>query len=245
MPPDPSSLEHSHAPHAIRARLAQSPTPSYVRDWVYGGIDGAVTTLAVVAGVVGADLSPRVVIVLGLANLVADGFSMAASNYSGTKTEVDDWRRLREIEARHIEAAPQGEREEIRQIYAAKGFEGRDLEHAVGVITADKARWVDTMLSEEYGLPPVLRSPFRSALSTFAAFVLSGSVPLLAFVLELPAAFALSAVLTAGVFFAIGALKARWSTAPWWRSGLETFVIGLGAAGLAFAVGYGLRLSVL
>jgi VIT1/CCC1 family predicted Fe2+/Mn2+ transporter len=228
-------------PDAIRTRLARPPGIGYVRDWVYGGIDGAVTTLAVVAGVVGAELSPRVVLVLGLANLVADGFSMAASNYSGTKAEVDDYRRLRAIEKRHIAMAPEGERAEVREIYAAKGFEGRDLERAVRVITAEDDRWIDTMLSEEYGLPQVLRSPLRSALSTFAAFVVCGTVPLLAFLVGLPAPFEASMLLTALVFFGIGALKARWSTARWWRSGAETLAIGLAAAGLAFTVGYGLR----
>jgi VIT1/CCC1 family predicted Fe2+/Mn2+ transporter len=234
-------MEHAHTPEVIRERLRQRPGAGYVRDWVYGGIDGAVTTLAIVAGVVGADLSSRVVLVLGLANLLADGFSMAASNYSGTKAEVDDYDRLRRVEQRHIATDPEGERAEVREIYSAKGFEGRDLERAVGVITADDDRWVETMLSEEYGLAPVLRSPLKSACSTFAAFVLCGSVPLLAFLLGLPAALEAAVVLTGLVFFAIGAAKARWSARVWWRSGVETLAVGLVAAGVAFAVGYGLR----
>ena len=89
-------LEHDHSPQAIRARLAKGTRPNYLRDWVYGGIDGAVTTFAIVAGVAGAQLSTKIVVILGMANLLADGFSMAASNYSGTKTEVDDLERLRE-----------------------------------------------------------------------------------------------------------------------------------------------------
>jgi len=89
------ALEHEHTREAIRRRLQQGASPSYLRDWVYGGIDGAVTTFAVIAGVAGASLSAKIVVILGLANMVADGFSMAASNYSGTKTEVDDADRLR------------------------------------------------------------------------------------------------------------------------------------------------------
>jgi VIT1/CCC1 family predicted Fe2+/Mn2+ transporter len=239
--PKSAGLEHAHTVRAIRARLASRPGPGYVRDWVYGGIDGAVTTLAVVAGVIGAELSPGVVLILGFANLLADGFSMAASNYSGTKAEVDDYRRLEAIERQHIAVSPEGERAEVREIYAAKGFEGRDLERAVRVITADEGRWVDTMLSEEYGLPAVARSPIKSALSTFVAFGLCGAVPLAPFIMGLPATFETSTLLTALVFFGIGAVKARWSTAPWWRSGLETLAIGLAAAGLAFVAGYGLR----
>ncbi len=90
----------------------------------YGRIDGAVTTFAVVSGVAGARLSPWIILVLGFANLFADGFSMAAGNFLGTKAEQEDWRRLEAIENRHIDLAPEGEREEVRQIYRLKGFEG-------------------------------------------------------------------------------------------------------------------------
>lgn len=237
-------MEHGHSREAIARRLAQAPAVSYLRDWVYGGIDGAVTTFAIVAGVVGADLSHGVVLILGVANVVADGFSMAASNYSGTKTEQEEHERLRAIEERHIEAVPDGEREEIRQIFRGKGFAGADLERAVDVITADTRRWVDTMLSEEYGLPKAVRSPLKAALSTFAAFMLCGSVPLLPFVVKAPAAFVLSIVTTGLVFFLIGSGKSRWSLVSWWRSGCETLAIGMGAATLAYLIGYGLRVLV-
>lgn len=115
-------LEHSHTREAIRARLARDPGISYLRDWIYGGMDGVITTFAVVAGVVGADLPSRVVLVLGLANLVADGFAMAAGNYSGTQAERDDYDRLLAVERKHIAVVPDGEREEIRQIFAGRAF---------------------------------------------------------------------------------------------------------------------------
>ncbi|QQP90587.1 VIT1/CCC1 transporter family protein [Skermanella sp. TT6] len=230
-------MEHDHDPEAIRRRLSVRPEQSYLRDWVYGGIDGAVTTFAVVAGVVGAGLSARTVLILGAANLLADGFSMAASNYSGTKTERDDKDRLRAVEERHIDLVPEGELEEIREIFRTKGFEGDILESAVQVITADRSRWVDTMLAEEYGLPATLRSPVKAAASTFLAFLICGFVPLLPFVLGLPAPVALATGSTAAVFFAIGSVKSLWSLSAWWRSGLETLAIGMAAAALAFAAG--------
>ena len=234
-------MEHEHSEQAIARRLSGAPSFSYLRDWVYGGIDGAVTTFAIVAGVIGAQLSSRVVLILGIANLVADGFSMAASNYSGTKTEHEEQAHLRAIEERHIDAVPDGEREEIRQIFRGKGFSGRDLERAVDVITADRERWVDTMLAEEYGLPKAVRSPLKAAASTFASFVLCGAVPLLPFLVGAPAAFQMSIAMTALVFFLIGSTKSRWSPVSWWRSGGETLAIGLGAAALAFLVGYALK----
>jgi len=119
------NLEHSHDRVAIAARLARGQKPSYVRDFVYGGIDGAITTFAIVAGVVGAALSSKVILILGLANLLADGFSMAASNYSGMKTVTDDIDRITEIEKTHIRVDPEGEKEEVRQLLAKKGLEDR------------------------------------------------------------------------------------------------------------------------
>jgi VIT1/CCC1 family predicted Fe2+/Mn2+ transporter len=196
-----------------------------------------VTTFAVVAGVVGAGLSARTVLILGAANLLADGFSMAASNYSGTKTERDDKDRLRAVEERHIDMVPEGEVEEVRQIFQAKGFQGDSLANVVEVITADRQRWIDTMLTEEYGLPGTLRSPVKAAASTFLAFLICGFVPLLPFVINLPAPIYLSTASTAAVFFAIGSVKSLWSLTAWWRSGLETLTIGMAAAALAFAAG--------
>jgi VIT1/CCC1 family predicted Fe2+/Mn2+ transporter len=232
-------MEHGHSRAAISRRLARAPTVSYLRDWVYGGIAGAVTTFAIVAGVVGAELSSELVLILGLANMVANGFFAAASNYSGTKAELE-----RAAEERRAEAVPDGEREEIRQIFRGKGFHGQDLERAVDVITADTRRWVDTMLSEEYGLPKALRSPLKAAASSLGAFMLCGLVPLLPFVVAAPSSFALSILMTGVVFFLIGSGKSRWSPVSWWRSGLESLAIGLGAAALAYLVGFGLKTLV-
>jgi VIT1/CCC1 family predicted Fe2+/Mn2+ transporter len=214
------ALEHSHTQQAIKARLARGPHSNYLRDWIYGGIDGAVTTFAIIAGVAGADLAASVVLILGFANLLADGLAMAASNYSGTTAERDDYKRVLGIEQKHIALVPEGEREEIRQIFSAKGFSGDDLERIVSVITSDKALWVKTMAVEEYGLSPTPRSPALAALSTFAAFILCGLVPLAAFLL---AGGLMSCVVAAGAtFFGVGAIKSRWSPTTWWRSGLET-----------------------
>ncbi|MEM7425084.1 MAG: VIT1/CCC1 transporter family protein [Pseudomonadota bacterium] len=231
------SLEHGHSAEEISRRLSGERHPNYLRDWVYGGIDGAITTFAIVAGVVGAALASKIIIILGLANLIADGLSMAASNYSGTKAEVDDLDRLREIERRHIVLAPDGEREEIRQILEAKGLKGAALGEAVAAITSNEETWIETMLTEEYGLSPVVRNPVLSGLSTFAAFLVCGAVPLLPFVLRLDSAVWIALIATGLVFFAIGSIKSRWSLAAWWRSGLETLAVGLLAAGTAYAVG--------
>lgn len=231
-----TKLEHDHTHEAIAERIA-SVRHNYIRDFIYGGVDGAVTTFAVVSGVAGAELSTTVVLILGFANLAADGFSMAASNFLGTRAEIDDYRRLEKIEYRHIELAPEGEREEIRQIYREKGFEGEELEKAVELITSDDDRWVKTMLTEEYGLPSEIRSPWLAAGSTFSAFVICGLVPLVPYLFGFGSTFVVASVMTGITFFLIGSFKSLWSTSGWLRSGLETFSVGALAAGLAYAVG--------
>ncbi|NVK34978.1 MAG: VIT1/CCC1 transporter family protein [Rhodobacteraceae bacterium] len=230
-------LEHSHEPQDIAERLKKGPNVSYLRDWIYGGIDGAVTTFAIVAGSLGAQLSTKVVLILGLANLLADGFSMATANYSGTKSESDDYRRLRGIEERHIKLAPDGETEEVRQIYQAKGYRGEELETIVKLITSHHQTWIETMMQEEYGMTSVQRAPMRAALTTFSAFVICGSLPLIPFVFGLNASGTITTALTACAFFLIGSAKARWSTQGWFSSGLETTAIGMTAAGIAWLVG--------
>ncbi|WP_029042455.1 VIT1/CCC1 transporter family protein [Cucumibacter marinus] len=236
-----SEIDHSDAPNDVAARLHKAPSVNYLRDWIYGGIDGAVTTFAVVAGVIGANLSTSVILVLGLANLIADGFSMAASNYSGTKAERDDYERIRQIELRRLRDNREHEREKLRRIYREKGYEGEQLDTMVDIISSRDEVMLDTMLHEEYGLTSVQRSPGLAALATFLAFIICGAVPLLPFAFDLAQSPLIASTMTGVVFFAIGTVKSRWSTQHWSTSGFETLVIGLGAAGLAFLIGAGLQ----
>lgn len=229
--------DHGHSPQEIKDRIGAPPGRGVLRDVVYGGIDGSVTTFAIVAGVAGAGLSPFVIVALGLANVLADGFSMAAGNYSGTKAELDDARRLRQVENHHIDHYPDGEREEVREILRLKGLSGRVLDEATDEICKNRETWVDLMIEGEYGLAGVDPHPMKAAIATFVAFLVAGMVPLLPFLFGLSNAFTVSSWMTMGCFFVIGALKSRWSLAPWWRSGGETLVIGGAAAAMAYGVG--------
>jgi VIT1/CCC1 family predicted Fe2+/Mn2+ transporter len=235
-------LRRQHTVDAISERLG-GPSNRYLRDFIYGAIDGIVTTFAVVAGAAGAGLGSSVVIILGVANLVADGFSMSVSNYSGARAERQQRDRARREEETHISLLPEGEREEVRQIYAAKGLSGEALEAVVEAITADRERWLDTMLTEELGYARDGGSPLRAAAVTFAAFVTLGSLPLLVFVfqslsgVDVALPFTWSAILAGIAFFAVGTLKARFVDQVWWRAGIETLLIGGAAALLAYLVG--------
>ena len=238
-------LRESHTPDAIRRRLNQGPQHSYLKDFVYGGIDGAVTTFAIVSGVAGAELSSGIVLVLGLANLVGDGFSMAAGNFMASRAEVQLLDQARETEEAQIRLHPEGEREEIRQIFMNKGFEGETLEAAVEVVTSDKRQWVNTMLQEELGLALEYPSPLKAASVTFLAFVAVGVLPLLTFVADyffgVSQPFVLSALMTACAFFAVGAVKARFVLQKWYWAGAETTVLGGIAAALAYFIGWMLK----
>lgn len=213
-------------------------------DAVLGGIDGCVTTFAVVCGAVGAGFSATVAIVLGLANLVADGFSMAVSNFEAIRAQAEHAEALRRQEHDHIDRVPEGEREEIRQIFAGKGFTGDTLERIVDTICQDRQLWVDTMLQEEHGVALGEARPWRSALTTFAAFVVVGLIPLLPLFLPGWSAgwqFGLSAALAGLMFLGIGMLKSLVFGRPVWRAGLSTLATGGTAAALAFFTGYLLR----
>ncbi|MEQ8656216.1 MAG: VIT1/CCC1 transporter family protein [Hyphomicrobiales bacterium] len=233
-----NSTDHSHTPKGIAARLRDGHRVNYLQDWVYGGIDGAVTTFAIVAGSLGASLSAKIILILGFANLLADGLSMAAGNYLGTKADNEDAKRLEAVEADHIARYPEGEREEIRQIFRAKGFVGQMLEDAVEVITANREVWIATMLAEEYGVANARRSPMRAAMATFGGFLVCGLVPLVPFLLGVHNAGWIALGATALTFAGIGLGKSKWSLSPWWRSSLETLSIGLAAAIVAFGIGH-------
>lgn len=237
-------LRAEHQPDAIRLRLAAKKERRYLGDAILGAVDGSVTTFAIVAGAVGAQLSGGVVIVLGVANLVADGFSMAASNYLGTKSEHEYLEMARSNERHHINHVPEGEREEIRQIFAKKGFADDVLDKIVEVITRNHPLWVETMLQEEHGLQTNGRHPVRAALATFVAFTTFGLVPLLPFLippLDGPQRFTMSCVLTGLAFAGVGFMKAKVLERPLVRSALETLLTGGGAAVLAYVIGAWLR----
>jgi VIT1/CCC1 family predicted Fe2+/Mn2+ transporter len=194
----------------------------------------------VVAGSAGGGLPTAAIVVLGLANLIADGFSMAVGNYLGTRSRLEEVERARRDEAWQIRQYPQGEQAEVREIFARKGFAGETLDRIVETITADREVWVETMMHEELRLSAVSVRPRRAAIATFLAFALFGFAPLIPFVLPGFAAdrlFAVSTGFAAFAFVLLGFWKGSVLKTSRLGSVAQTLAIGAVAAGLAYGAG--------
>ncbi len=218
----------------------------YIKSIIYGGLDGIITTFAVVAGVAGASLSAGVVLILGFANLIADGLSMAIGDYLSTKAENEYNRAEREREAWEVRHYPEGERRELVELYIEKGMSQSDAEAIVEIIAKNQDAWIEIMMVEELGIIESDESPIKNAVATFLSFAVFGFVPLAAHVsaLFIPAlqtrAFGSACALTALTLFVLGALKVRVTERRWWLSGAEMLLVGGIAAAAAYGIGYAL-----
>lgn len=215
---------------------------AYLGEFVYGGIDGSITTFAVVAGAAGASLSSAVVLILGFANLFADGLSMSIGAYLAAKSEQDNFLKHQKQEYWEVDHLPELEREEIREIFAAKGFSGDLLEQVVDVITADRDRWVDVMMKEELKMIQETRSPRMIGFVTFLAFLVVGFVPLLFYVIDYSFDLSLdlfwsTSILTGLTFLFIGFCKSYVTETSHVKGMLETLALGGTAALVAYYVG--------
>ena len=200
------------------------------------------TTFAVVAGSVGASLDSSVIIILGFANLLADGFAMSVGAYLSTKSERDNYEKHKAVEYWEVDNLPEVEKQEIREIYASKGFEGDLLEQVVEVITADKDRWVDVMMKEELEMIPDSKSPFAMGAVTYMAFLTVGLVPLIIYVWDYIFGFdgnmfLVTCILTGLAFSIIGFFKTYVTETSRWKGILETLVLGAIAAAVSYFVG--------
>ena len=220
-------------------------------DFIYGSIDGAVTTFAIVAGVMGASLPSGIVLILGFANLFADGFSMAAANYQASKARNEFIEMKRMQEEWEVDNLEEQERDEIRDIYREKGFKDELLEDVVRIITSRRKVWIDTMMKEELGLIEDEKNPIDSSVSTFVGFNLIGLIPLIPFMIFMiigidlnSEAFAYSIISVLAAFFLVGMIKGRIVKKSMMRSGINTLIIGGIAAVVAYMVGYGLNFLV-
>lgn len=212
-----------------------------LEDIIYGANDGIITTFAIVSGVAGADFSRSVVLVLGMANLIADGLSMGLSNYLGIQSRLEYERACKQEEQWELEHIPEEERKEIEIIYRQKGYRGETLGQIVDHVTSDNKRWTEEMLLWEYGIIEHSgESPTKSGFTTFVAFVAAGLLPLAPFLLPLTddaTPFAWSIASTGLSLFVVGALRSLVTTVRWWLGGFEMLSVGAIAASAAYGIG--------
>lgn len=214
----------------------------YLGEFVYGGIDGIVTTFAVVAASAGAGLSTATIIILGFANLIADGFSMGISAYLSTKSEKELYDRERDRVQKAI-GSPAREKKLIKKIYSGRGFSGKVLEQITDVIHQDKDHFVDVVMAEEKQMLPDKKTPVMMGLVTYVSFILIGLIPLTIYLFNLYVGtsednlFIISTILAAGAFAFVGFLKGVVTESSRIRAVGETLALGAVAAGLAYFLG--------
>lgn len=218
----------------------------YLGEFVYGGIDGSVTTFAVVAGSVGADLGSTVIIILGYANLFADGFAMSIGAYLSTKSEEDYYFKHKAEVEQELEFNPEQAKKDIRIFYKAKGFNEDMLDKIVEITTSDKQHWVDTKLKDELQMVPNNKTPIMTGFTTYVSFILVGMIPMIVYacdylffngIMHPKFLFLLSCIFTSLGFIIIGFLKTLVTKTKRMRGIFETLILGAIAATIAYYVG--------
>lgn len=219
----------------------------YIKSIVYGGIDGIITTFAVVSGAAGANLSSGVIIILGFVNLIADGISMAVGDYLSSKSENEYSTQQKEKHEKKLQKSPEQERKQTITLFQNKGFSSQDSIKLATTFSHNPKAWLDFKLKEELNIIEDDSPPLKNAIATFFSFLLFGFMPLLIYVISLftlienSTKLMVSIILTGVTMFLLGALKSIFSSKHWLRSGLEILILGGVAAGVAYGVGVLLR----
>jgi predicted membrane protein (TIGR00267 family) len=227
------------ADDAGKQHREQHHQTNWLRDVILGGQDGLVNILGIILGVIAGGGSESVLLAAGFAAAFTESISMGAVGYTSAVSERDYYQAEQAREAAEIDATPEAERQEIRDIYAAKGFAGELLERVVETITANRQSWLSTMMDEELHLQPV-QTPdiLRSAIVITIATLIGHMIPLLPFVwLSRTTALILSIVLSALVLFGVGVYSSVTLVGDWRKNGLKMVAIGLGAAAVGFLIG--------
>jgi len=217
---------------------------NFIKSFVYGGLDGILTTFSIVAGTVGSSLPAAIVVVLGISNVISDGLSMAFGDYLSTKSEIEYQKAERAREEWEVENNPEGEMMEMEEIYISKGMSPEDARIMSQTLAKNKEAWVAVMMVEELGIIEENDDPLKNGLVTFFSFVFFGSFPLIPFLIGLSieakvtSLFYSSLIVTLLVLFFLGAIKTKVTGVNLWKSGGETLFIGAIAASAAYIIGW-------
>jgi VIT1/CCC1 family predicted Fe2+/Mn2+ transporter len=213
--------------------------PEAVRDAVIGMSDGLTVPFALAAGMSGAVSSSKIVVLAGLAEIVAGSIAMGLGGYLAARTDAEHYDSERHREVQETRTMAQEEVAEVERVFTTWGLSPQEMAPAVQAITSDQERWVDFMMRNELGLEmPVPGRAFRSAGTIALSYVIGGFVPLFPYMLtpDINEGLRISVVLTIGALFVFGFFKARFTALNPWRGGLQTMFIGGLAASAAFLI---------
>jgi len=224
-----------------------TPGGKMLRDVIFGLNDGLVTSIGFVSGVTGAVFQSKVVILTGIAQIVAGGVAMFIGAYLSNKSQEEFFYKEIAREKREIKEIPDVEKQEIRDIYGEMGFKAEEVEMIVNRITSDEKLWVRFMMREELGiLEEDMQNPVKAGTIMGLTFLIGGIFPLLPyFIIENPfMALKISILLSALVFFSIGIGKSTLTKIHWFKSGMQVTILGGLAALVGFLIGKGISVFI-
>jgi VIT1/CCC1 family predicted Fe2+/Mn2+ transporter len=224
---DTSSIDHEHP----------DVTGGWLRPAVFGAMDGLVSNFALIMGVTGGVDDTEPIIIAGLAGLAAGAFSMAAGEYTSVATQRELALAQIEVERHEIVHNAAAEQAELAAMYVEKGIDESTARDAAAQIHRDVDNAVEVHAREEFGVDSSdLVSPRLAAVSSFFAFALGASVPLLPLLVGIDAVWPIVALSLAGLF-ACGAVVTNVTSRSWWYGGLRQLVLGGAAAGITYLIG--------
>lgn len=240
--------DSKRAHQATMAQESHKKSGDFIKNIVFGGLDGIITTFAVVSGATGGGLGVDVILILGFSNIFADALSMGVGDAVSSKAEHEYIRAERRREAWEFENFKEGEIKEMVDLYESKGMSRADAQLVIKTMSKYEDFFIDVMMLEELQLvvPGDDENPMLDGAVTFASFVVFGLVPLLSYAifaaadlnLQTQDLFTIACVLTVISLFILGAIKSQFSVKPWWRGGLEIMTMGTFTAATAYFIGW-------
>jgi len=210
----------------------------FLRNVVYGFNDGLTANFGLVAGVIGAAVAPHVVVVSGVAGMIADALSMGSSGYLAAKSEREVYEHEIEMEREEIRMMPDVEREELALLYEAKGIDRDNAQRMAREVMTNPERALDEQVREELKIGDAHTTPMKEGWITGTATAVGALIPVAPFfILDSGPAVWASLGISMASHFAIGAARSVFTGRGVFRSGLDMFVVGLGVAGVGYFVG--------
>jgi len=236
--------------HKTKSEEAHQFEGGLLKPVIFGGLDGILTSFAIVAGAAGGNLPAEVILVLGFSNILADALSMGVGEFLSSKANNEWIINERRREAWEMDNYPEGEIEEMIQIFEAKGMNLEDATSVVQTMAKYKEFFVDIMMTHELDLSVPeedhMKTSIQEGLIMFTSFAVFGSMPLLGYII-IPVVFSslgpeplflAACAVTAVVLFILGSVKSRFCIQSWYSSGAETLLLGGACATVAYSVAH-------